>query len=176
MKIVSCLLAVLALPAMSHASTLYRTDAHAFHNDNGEVEITSQLVEKRPAPPPLPSSLSGKSETKTATSTTILSSDVLFDFDKSTIKDTSELRAVALALKSRKTHPVQIFGYTDSRGSVAYNLALSKRRADSVKRYLASYAPQHHYFASGRGEANPVATNMYEWGRKQNRRVTLSFN
>ncbi|MDG2642410.1 OmpA family protein [Vibrio parahaemolyticus] len=174
MKIVSSLLAVLALPAMSHASTLYRTDAHAFHNDNGEVEITSQLVETRPAPPPLPSTLTGKPEAKT--STTILSSDVLFDFDKSTIKDTSELRAVALALKSRKTQPVQIFGYTDSRGSVAYNLALSKRRADSVKRYLASYAPQHHYFAFGRGEANPVATNMYEWGRKQNRRVTLSFN
>ena len=101
---------------------------------------------------------------------------MLFDFDSANLNVTASLRGIAQALKSRKAQPVQVVGYTDSRGSKAYNLALSKRRADGVKRYLVSYAPQHHYVVSGRGEANPVATNMYEWGRKQNRRVTLSFH
>ncbi|EHH1077074.1 OmpA family protein [Vibrio parahaemolyticus] len=168
------LLALLALPTCCHASPLYRTDAHAFHNDHGEVEITSQLTAPRKAPPPLPKTLSGQTRHSTSTPR-VLSSEVLFGFDQSTLRDTTALRALALELKSLKPQPVQIVGYTDSRGSETYNRTLSTKRAESVKRFLASYAPQHHYFASGRGEVDPIATNMYEWGRKQNRRVTVSF-
>lgn len=48
----TCLLAVLALPALCHASDSYRTDAHAYHNEDGEVTLSSQLI--RPTSPATP--------------------------------------------------------------------------------------------------------------------------
>lgn len=70
---------------------------------------------------------------------------------------------------------VQIEGHTDSRGSAAYNLDLSQRRAQSVVDYLVSKAVDPARFtAIGFGEDLPIADNNTEEGRTLNRRIEFN--
>lgn len=76
-----------------------------------------------------------------------------------------------------KEHPltkVVVEGYTDSRGSDAYNQALSQKRAFAVAERLSSdYGiAKSRVTAVGYGEANPVASNDTAEGRAKNRRVS----
>lgn len=68
-------------------------------------------------------------------------------------------------------------GYASSEGTAAYNLKLSKDRANSVKTYLVnSGVNASQVTAKGFGEANPIASNDTEEGRIQNRRVETTRN
>src|SRR6185503_5474707 len=71
-----------------------------------------------------------------------LAADVLFDFDKSTIKKEAEpsLRNLATVLKSNAGAAVTIEGHTDAKGADAYNQTLSEQRAASVKQWLVTNA------------------------------------
>jgi OOP family OmpA-OmpF porin len=99
---------------------------------------------------------------------------VRFEFDSARL--TSDARArldsdVQILLRHSDLK-VEIAGHTDSIGSAAYNEALSKRRADSVRDYLVSKgANAANLTTRGYGESNPVASNDTEAGRAQNRRV-----
>ncbi|MBT8132369.1 MAG: OmpA family protein, partial [Gammaproteobacteria bacterium] len=65
-------------------------------------------------------------------------------------------------------------GYTDTTGEASYNLDLSQRRAESVRRYLISKgANGDKISAKGYGEANPIFDNSTRPGRQKNRRVEL---
>lgn len=65
-------------------------------------------------------------------------------------------------------------GYASAEGSEAYNLQLSKDRANSVKTYLVnSGVAAAKIQAEGFGESNPVASNATEAGRILNRRVEI---
>ncbi len=68
-----------------------------------------------------------------------------------------------------------ITGHTDSVGPDAFNLELSRRRAQSVKQYLVDqYAiDEHHLIVRGAGESQPIADNDTPEGQAQNRRVTI---
>jgi outer membrane protein OmpA-like peptidoglycan-associated protein len=68
-----------------------------------------------------------------------------------------------------------ITGHTDSVGPDAFNMELSKRRAQSVKQYLVGqYAiDEHRLIVRGAGESQPVADNDTPEGQAQNRRVTI---
>ncbi len=67
-----------------------------------------------------------------------------------------------------------IVGYTDSQGQAAANLALSLRRAEAVRQALIDLGiASNRLKASGKGQANPVASNGSEAGRARNRRVEL---
>jgi len=84
------------------------------------------------------------------------------------------LDGVASSLKKRPDVKVTIAGHTDGKGSAAYNKSLSQRRADSVRRYLASKGVKaSNLSAKGFGEEEPVATNDTAAGRAENRRVEL---
>ena len=68
-------------------------------------------------------------------------------------------------------------GYASSEGTAAYNVKLSKDRANSVKTYLVNSGVNASAVATkGLGEANPIASNDTEEGRIQNRRVETSRN
>jgi outer membrane protein OmpA-like peptidoglycan-associated protein len=68
----------------------------------------------------------------------------------------------------------EVAGYTDSRGSDAYNQGLSERRANAVRNDLiARGVPAANLSARGYGESNPVASNDTEAGRAANRRVEI---
>lgn len=67
---------------------------------------------------------------------------------------------------------IRIEGHTDSDGSDAYNLELSKRRARAVIAYLVGQGvPKNRLDAKGFGEKKPVASNNSGQGKALNRRI-----
>lgn len=70
---------------------------------------------------------------------------------------------------------VEVQGHTDSRGEEPQNLKLGERRAMAVYHYLHTKGrlPLHRMNVISYGESRPVANNINEAGRKQNRRVVL---
>jgi len=103
-------------------------------------------------------------------------SDVLFDFNKSTLKPGTRetLAKVAGILLAYPGLRLQLEGHTDSIGSDQYNQTLSEKRAFSVRDYLVSSGINgNNLTAVGFGKANPVASNDTDAGRQQNRRVEM---
>ncbi len=105
-------------------------------------------------------------------------SDVLFDFNKASLKPgakekLSKLTGILLAYPG--SYRIEIEGHTDSVGSDEYNMKLSQERAQSVRDYLAQAGlPADRIVATrGLGEAVPVATNDTPEGRQVNRRVEI---
>jgi OOP family OmpA-OmpF porin len=68
---------------------------------------------------------------------------------------------------------VEVAGHTDSRGSDAFNLQLSAKRAEAVLKYLQDGGVSNTMSSRGYGERQPIASNNTEEGRLQNRRVVL---
>jgi len=112
-----------------------------------------------------------------------LSADVLFDFDKSDIRPQAvdALKQLAAILREHAGRPVRIVGHTDSKGSDAYNKALSEDRALSVRDWLEEEDGLDLGNASivGHGESQPAAANDNPdgtdspEGRQKNRRVEI---
>jgi outer membrane protein OmpA-like peptidoglycan-associated protein len=102
--------------------------------------------------------------------------DVLFDFNKYTLKAEARERlakisGIVLAYPDLK---LQIDGYTDSVGSDAYNQTLSDKRAEAVRDFLVSNGVgMNNVAAEGMGKADPVADNSTAQGRQLNRRVEM---
>lgn len=86
----------------------------------------------------------------------------------------SDIRAVADSLLQYPNSTIEVIGHTDNVGSAAMNQDLSQRRAVSVANVLRnSGVPNARIAAFGRGEDQPVATNLTPEGRAQNRRVEI---
>lgn len=101
---------------------------------------------------------------------------VNFEFDSAQLTAESRpvLDEVAADLKKYPRLKVELQGHTDSKGSDAYNLKLSDRRAQSVRDYLiAKGVGEQQLVAKGYGETEPVAENTTDAGRAQNRRVVM---
>lgn len=78
-------------------------------------------------------------------------------------------------LAANPTRTVALVGHTDSQGSLEANIALSQRRAESVRQRLIGYfnVNKDQLIAKGNGFLAPVASNMTKYGRAQNRRVEV---
>lgn len=103
---------------------------------------------------------------------------IQFDFNSSVLKTDSYPVLDKLSSVLRENGgKVTTKGYASSEGTAAYNLKLSKDRANSVKTYLVnSGVNASQVTVKGLGEANPIASNDTEEGRIQNRRVETSRN
>ena len=68
-------------------------------------------------------------------------------------------------------------GFTDNIGTEAYNIKLSRRRAESVRNYLHNtfHINSRRLLPYWYGYANPVASNKTPQGRQLNRRVTIAL-
>lgn len=100
--------------------------------------------------------------------------NINFEFNKATLTPDGRaiLDGIAAGLRGQPTMEVEIEGHTDSIGSDAYNLKLSKSRANSVRDYLVSQGVQAaRLSAKGLGESVPVSSNKSDEGRAENRRV-----
>lgn len=100
-----------------------------------------------------------------------------FDYDKADPKPDSkpQLEEIAKMLKADTALNVLVVGHTDNQGELAYNVDLSKRRADSVIQALGKdYGiDTTRLGAYGDGMTAPVASNDTEEGRAENRRVEI---
>jgi OmpA-OmpF porin, OOP family len=88
------------------------------------------------------------------------------------------LDEIAAQAKNEKGYLIQVTGFASADGPEAKNRALSERRAEAVKRYMAENhdVPLHRIITPfGFGEAKPVADNTTRDGRKQNRRVEVAI-
>lgn len=106
-----------------------------------------------------------------------LSTDTLFDFDKSVIKPEGRLALDNLISQIRNIslEVIVAVGHTDSIGSDNYNMQLGLRRAQSVKAYLISKGiSADKVKVESQGERNPIADNKTAQGRAKNRRVEIT--
>jgi outer membrane protein len=98
------------------------------------------------------------------------SADALFTFDSAALRPEGGLALDKFASDLRGTmyNHIQVIGYTDRIGSDAYNLRLSRQRADSVKAYLVDKGgvDAGKIETEGRGKADPV-TKPDECGAKR---------
>lgn len=102
--------------------------------------------------------------------------DILFDTNSDTLRADlqGDLRTLAANLQDFPDTTVDVIGHTDNTGTAEFNQALSQRRAQSVTGVLLREGVSTTRLrAIGRGEAEPVDTNLTPEGRAQNRRVDV---
>jgi len=101
---------------------------------------------------------------------------ILFEFDHYTIP-ASELNALnnfVQLINSPKLIHVQVEGHTDSKGSAEYNMALSIRRAKTVRDYLVQHGIQASKISiEGFGQGFSQERNNTEANRAKNRRAAI---
>ena len=101
---------------------------------------------------------------------------ILFDYNSDRIKDESKslLREYGKALQGPLKDAVLIVaGHTDGIGSDRYNLDLSNRRAEAIKKFIVAefQIADRRLIVKPYGKSKPIAPNETEEGRAQNRRV-----
>ncbi len=119
----------------------------------GQQEDVAPVVAPAPAPAP-----------QVSTKHFTLKSDVLFNFNKATLKPEGQQALDQMYTQLSNLDPkdgsVVVLGFTDRIGSDAYNQGLSEKRAQSVVDYLISKGiPSNKISARGMGESNPVTGN-----------------
>ena len=105
-----------------------------------------------------------------------LPQDILFGVDSTTLYPEliSDLRALSANLRSYPDTKVQVIGHSDNTGAASYNQSLSVGRAESVANALIENGVAgYRIIATGRGEDQPIASNLTAKGRAQNRRVDI---
>jgi outer membrane protein OmpA-like peptidoglycan-associated protein len=143
------------------------------------------IGEKKPPPPPKPPGPKPILVTEISINELIIHvpGDVLFDFDKSDLKQQARdaLEQVVKLIQARSPRRISIEGHTDSIGGQRYNLGLSNRRAQSVAQWLISRGVVNvsRLATKGWGELRPVKPNTKPDGsddrdaRALNRRVEI---
>lgn len=142
----------------------------------GGISLTYRFNRPEAAPPPPAPVAKAEPPPTPPVKKAIVLRAVHFDFNKAAIRPDAVpvLNEAAEMLKNEGTVGVIVTGHTDSVGSDAYNLKLSKRRADAVAKYLTSHGVSATRLKTeGAGKSQPVATNDTPDGRAQNRRVEL---
>ncbi|MCT4561455.1 MAG: OmpA family protein [Crocinitomicaceae bacterium] len=115
----------------------------------------------------------------------IVISDIKYDFDSPNLTQRSKNILDTTLVELFKKYPnlqFEISAHTDSKGTDAYNLKLSQKRAESVVRYLVSKGiPERQLVARGYGESLPIAPNENPdgtdnpEGREKNRRTAFKI-
>lgn len=150
---------------------------------SGYVQITSvsaegtapQVAPEAPAIRTTGPALSGDLIANLEQTGRFILSDLTFETGSAQLgeADFSSLARLANYLLDNPNRTIALVGHTDSVGSLDGNIALSKRRAGSVlERLVTAFGvPRRQLEADGVGYLTPIATNLTEEGRDQNRRV-----
>lgn len=127
-----------------------------------------------PEPEPEPEIFVRKSEEFTAK----IAGITFFDFDRYYLRAEAfpVLNEIAAWLRENPERTVLIEGYADDRGSDAYNLILSQRRAESVLNYLFERGiAKSRMTAEGHGKGKFTEGHTLAEIRQQNRRVVITL-
>ena len=101
---------------------------------------------------------------------------MFFDFDKSTITKAGQqvLDAASKAIQQDQAVQILVTGYTDTVGTMKYNMGLSERRADAVRDYLVKHGiPANRLNVGWKGKTDlrvPTPDGVRE---PQNRRIEI---
>jgi outer membrane protein OmpA-like peptidoglycan-associated protein len=101
---------------------------------------------------------------------------ILFEVDRADLRPQTREALARMAESLRKVgiERVRVEGHTDNVGSRDYNLELSRRRAEAVRRELAAHGlSEAKIVPRGLGAQHPAAPNDTRDGRARNRRVTI---
>ncbi len=119
---------------------------------------------------------------KVADGSFLIIKNILFEFDSYELDDQAKsgLESFASILVNHPDLKIEVAGYTDAKGSTAYNLKLADKRAQTVIDYFISLGiPASSFIKKALGESNFAAININSngsdnpEGRKYNRRVTF---
>jgi OOP family OmpA-OmpF porin len=102
---------------------------------------------------------------------------VLFDINSAEVKSEAYpmLQESVLIMKKNLDLKVEVDGHTDSTGTAAYNMTLSEKRAEAVKKYFVDQGiDPNRLTTKGFGITKPAASNKTKEGRAKNRRVELT--
>lgn len=103
---------------------------------------------------------------------------ILFAVDSATLQPNlrSDLNVLASNLLRYPNSTIFVTGHTDNTGTAAYNQELSQRRAQAVSSVLiAGGVNPGRIVTTGRGEDQPIASNLSAEGRALNRRVDITI-
>ena len=109
---------------------------------------------------------------------TLDSKSIRFDFDKAVVKPEYRdiLNRVAGILMTLKGYTIAVYGYTDDVGTQAYNLQLSRRRAEAVRDFLVQTGISATILSTkGFGKSDPRIPGNSEEARAANRRVEIAI-
>lgn len=109
-----------------------------------------------------------------------LRSDLAFGIDSAQLSLSARKAILGVARNAQQAGlhgRIYVDGYTDDLGSTLHGKVLSQQRADAVAQVLRSQLGKAavQVVAVGHGEADPIASNATDAGRKQNRRVTITL-
>ena len=102
---------------------------------------------------------------------------VFFEFDKFTLSSEQivELEYFVKSALQNSSKQIIIEGHTDTMGSKKYNLSLSKKRTDFIKKYLIERNLKNIIYTEAFGENKPLVSTDDEVKEKKNRRAELYF-
>ena len=110
---------------------------------------------------------------------TMLPSDLLFEYNSAELRESARVGLMKLALLVERNPGLYcwIEGHTDLFGGDAFNLDLSKRRAKSVKDYLATSLalPADKIITRGYGKTKPIVGDGDVDAQSPNRRVEIKM-
>ncbi|TAG61947.1 MAG: OmpA family protein, partial [Runella slithyformis] len=104
--------------------------------------------------------------------------NILFDTDKAIIKpEFYDVLTKVVELMNKTQCRLQLAGHADRRATDRYNVALSERRVNAVKQYLAQAGLKdvNRVIVDSYGSFKPIADNGKVEGLKKNRRVELKL-
>ena len=104
--------------------------------------------------------------------------DMLFDFNKSTIKSSqiNLIERLTELINDNKNYKISIIGHTDNVGAKDYNIELSQKRAKAIYQALLDKGIDPSVLEyEGRWYQEPIVDNDSEINRKKNRRVEIVF-
>lgn len=139
---------------------------HTYAPAEAPAPVAGPVADPAPAPQP------------DATRTAIVLNNVLFDFDKSTLKPEGKAEIDKLVAEMTKfpKDTVVVVGHTDSVGTDAYNMALGQRRADAVVAYMkAAGIDAARVGSKTMGESAPAVANDSAANRALNRRAVFEI-
>ncbi|MBN2678732.1 OmpA family protein [Acidithiobacillus montserratensis] len=131
-----------------------------------------------PAPAPAPAPIAPVERT-VLVSKPITITGINFKFDSYKLLD-HDIKVLDEVADFAKNHPdavLDVNGYCSKVGSYAYNLKLSKLRAQSVAQYLSRHGvSSDRMVLKGHSYNDPVASNATQQGRFLNQRVEINSN
>jgi K(+)-stimulated pyrophosphate-energized sodium pump len=141
-------------------------------DDGNELQVGENSVERKL----VNFIMNGKINEEDKTANWLSFDRMQFDSGKATLKPSSEeqLKNMAAILKAYPNVSLKIGGYTDNTGNANQNLALSKARAENVKKSLVAMGiDASRMDADGYGADHPVADNSTDIGKARNRRIDV---